>query len=76
MEKSWVSGEKRSMELVTQQNETEVKLAKATSLNATLSEEVADLRTTLEACESKWYDEGFAVFLEGLDSCPTGLRGA
>ena len=42
------------------QNETEVKLAEATSLNTTLSEEVVDLRAALEACESKWYDEGFA----------------
>ena len=43
VEKSRASAEKRSAELVTQQNETKVKLAKATSLNATLSEEVADL---------------------------------
>ena len=42
------------------QNETEVKLAETASLNSTLSEEVADLQVTLEACESKWYDEGFA----------------
>ena len=42
------------------QNETEVKLAEAASLNTTLSEEVVDLRAALEACESKWYDEGFA----------------
>ena len=47
-EKSWALAE-----LVTQQNETEVKLSKAASLNATLSEEVADLRAALEACESK-----------------------
>ena len=47
-EKSQASVEKRSAELVTQQNETKVKLAKATSLNATLSEEVADLRVALE----------------------------
>ena len=43
VEKSRALAEKRSAELVTQQNETKVKLAKATSLNATLSEEVADL---------------------------------
>ena len=66
-EKSWASTEKRSMELVTQQNETEVKLAKAASLNATLSEEVADLRAALEACESKWYDEGFANAKKGME---------
>ena len=43
VEKSQVSAEKRSAELVMQQNETEVKLAKAASLNVTLSEEVTDL---------------------------------
>ena len=42
--KSWASAEKRSADLVTRQNETEVKLAEAASLNSTLSEEVADLR--------------------------------
>ena len=58
--KSRASTEKKSAELVTRQNETEVKLAKTASLNSTLSEEVADLRSALETCESKWYDEGFA----------------
>ena len=53
--------------MVTQQNETEVKLAKAASLNATLSEEVADLRAALEACESKWYDEGFSDTEKGME---------
>ena len=60
-EKSQASAEKRSAELVTRQNETEVKLVEAASLNSTLSEEVADLQAALEACESKWYDEGFAT---------------
>ena len=64
--KSWASVEKRSAELVTQQNGTEVKLAEAASLNATLSEEVADLRVALEACESKWYDEGFTDTEKGI----------
>ena len=42
------------------QNETEVKLAEAISLNTSQAEELADLRATLEACEQKWYNEGFA----------------
>ena len=42
------------------QNETEVKLAEAISLNTSNAEELADLRTTLAACEQKWYNEGFA----------------
>ena len=66
-EKSQVSAEKRSAELVTKQNEMDLKLAKAASLNVTLSEEVADLRVALEACESKWYDEGFADVEKGVE---------
>ena len=48
------------MELLTKQNETNVKLAKAISLNTAQAEELADLRATLEAYEEKWYNEGFA----------------
>ena len=66
-EKSQTSAEKRSTKLVTKQNETDLKLAKAVSLNVTLSEEVADLLAALEACESKWYDEGFADAEKGVE---------
>ena len=66
-EKSQTSAEKRSTELVKKQNETDLKLAKAVSLNITLSEEVADLLAALEACESKWYDEGFADAEKGVE---------
>ena len=59
-EKSRALPEKKLAELVARQNETEMKLAETASLNSTLSEEVVDLRAGLEACESKWYDEGFA----------------
>ena len=52
-EKSQASAEKRSAKVVSKQNETDLKLAKAASLNVTLSEEVADLRAALKACESK-----------------------
>ena len=67
MEKSRASSKKRLAELVMQQNEMEVKLAKVASLNAILSEEVADLRAALEACESKWYDEGCADTKKGVE---------
>ena len=67
VEKSRVSAEKRSAELVSKQNETDLKLAKAASLNVNLSEEVADLRAALEACESKWYDEGFVDVEKGVE---------
>ena len=67
IEKSQVSAEKRSAEMVTKRNETYLKLAKVASLNVTLSEEVANLRAALEACESKWYDEGFADTEKGVE---------
>ena len=42
-------------------------MAEAASLNSTLSKEVADLRAALEACENKWYDEGFADAEKGVE---------
>ena len=58
-EKARALAEKRSAELLAKQNETDVKLAEAVSLNTTQAEELADLRATLEACEEKWYNVGF-----------------
>ena len=52
--------EKRCSELLAKQNETDVKLAKAISLNTSQAEELTNLRAALEACEQKWYNEGFA----------------
>ena len=66
-EKSQSLAEKRLAVLVMKQNETDLNLAKAASLNVTLSEEVADLRAALEACESKWYDEGFVDVEKGVE---------
>ena len=59
VEKNKALTEKRSAELLTKQNETDVKLAKAINLNTTQAEELADLRAALEAYEEKWYNEGF-----------------
>ena len=39
---------------------TKLKLAKAVSLNTAQAEELANLKVALEACENKWYNEGFA----------------
>ena len=39
---------------------TKLKLAKVESLNLAQADEIADLKATLEACENKWYNEGFA----------------
>ena len=67
---------------------TKLKLAKAVSLNTAQAEELANLKVALEACENKWYNEGFAdaensielVIQEariqgGLVGCPTSSRG-
>ena len=50
---------KRSVELLAKQNETDLKLAKAVSLNTAQVKELTHLRAALEACEEKWYNEGF-----------------
>ena len=59
-EKARVSAEKRFSDLKAKLGETELKLVEAASLNTARAEELADLKATLEGCESKWYDEGFA----------------
>ena len=37
-----------------------LKLVEAASLNLAQADEIADLKAALEACESKWYNEGLA----------------
>ena len=59
-EKNRALVEKRCSELLAKQNETDMKLAEAISLNTSQAEELTDLRAALEACEQKWYNEGFA----------------
>ena len=55
-EKNRALAEKRCAKLLAKQNETDVKLAQAISLNTVQAEELADLRAALEACEEKWYN--------------------
>lgn len=38
---------------------TELKLAEGESLNLVQADEIANLKVVLEACENKWYNEGF-----------------
>ena len=59
-EKAKVLVKKRSAELKTKQNEVDLKLAEAVSLNVAQAKELADLKAALEDCEDKWYNEGFA----------------
>ena len=39
---------------------TKLKLAEAESLNLAQADEIANLKAVVEACEEKWYNEGFA----------------
>jgi len=59
-EKASVATEKRSLELEVKLGVAEQKLTKAASLNTAQERELANLKATLEACENKWYNEGFA----------------
>ena len=59
-EKARALAEKRTMELKAKPGEIKLKLAEAVSLNIAQAEELADLKATLEACENKLYNEGFA----------------
>ena len=60
MEKAKALAEKRSAKLVAKQNEADLKLVEALSLNIAQVEELVDLRVAFEACEEKWYNERFA----------------
>ena len=66
-EKARALVEKRLAELSTKQNEMDLKLADTASLNVALTKELADLQAALEACENKWYDEGFADAKRGVE---------
>ena len=65
--------EKRSAKLEAKLGEIELRLAEAVSLNTARAEELADLKVALEACENKWYNEGFA---DAENSVETVIREA
>ena len=67
-EKARALAEKRLTELTMKQNEMDLKLVEAVSLNVALTKELVDLRAALEACENKWYDEGFVDIEDGVES--------
>ena len=52
--------EKRRAEVESRLEGVELKLAEANSFNLVQADQIADLKAALEACENKWYDEGFA----------------
>ena len=47
------------MEMDVKLGGTELKLVEAKSLNLAQTDEIADLKAALEACEEKWYNDGF-----------------
>ena len=66
-EKALALAKKRLAELTTRQNETDLKLPEAASLNVALNEELTDLRAVSEVYENKWYDEEFTDAEEGVE---------
>ena len=52
--------EKRSAELEVKLEGMKLKKADAESLNLAKANEISDLKAGLEACENKWYNDGFA----------------
>ena len=73
-EKFRASAEKRCTDLLARQNETELKLAEALSLNTSHADEIADLRAGLAAAEQKWYDVGFADAENSVEPVVSGAR--
>jgi len=52
--------EKKLIEVEAKLGGTKLKLAEAESLNLAQADEVANFKVALDACENKWYNEGFA----------------
>ena len=52
--------EKKLTEIEVKLGGTKLKLAEEKSLNLAQAEEIAHLKAALDACEEKWYNEGFA----------------
>ena len=59
-EKASAPAEKRLTEMEMKLEGTELKMVEAESLNLSQADEIIDLKASLEACENKWYNEGFA----------------
>ena len=59
-EKAHQLAEKRRAEVESRLEGVELKLAEANSLNLAQADQIVDLKASLEACENKWYNKGFA----------------
>ena len=60
LEKARLLAEKKLAKVEAKLGGIELKLAEAKSLTLAYVDEIADLKAALEACENKWYNEGFA----------------
>ena len=58
--KAHLLAEEKAAEVEGRLEGVELKLAEAASLNLAQANQIADLRSALEAYENKWYDDGFA----------------
>lgn len=52
--------EKKLAKVEKKLREVQLKLAEAASLNLIQADAMANMKAALEACEDKWYNEGFA----------------
>ena len=59
MKKAWLVVERKLAEAEDKLGGIELKLAEVASLNLAQANEIADLKVALEACEDKWYNEGY-----------------
>ena len=58
--KAQLLAEERVAEVEGRLEGVELKLVEAASLNLAQADQIVDLKSAFEACENKWYDEGFA----------------
>ena len=59
-ERARALAEQKLMETNVKLGGTKLKLAEAESLNLAQANEISEQKATLEACEDKWYNVGFA----------------
>lgn len=58
--RAWALAKKKFMETEVKKGATELKLAEVENINLALTNEIAELKATLEACKDKWYNARFA----------------
>ena len=59
-EKAWLVAERNLAKVEDKLGAIKLKLTEVANLNLAQANEIANLKVALEACVTKWYDEGFA----------------